>query len=93
MPKDLLTVDEAILALGVSRSTLWRQLQRGDIPSIRRGGRRLVRLTTRRKTVPKKTARDIPRFTESHPIFRLIGAGRSGGQLPGARDKYAILDQ
>jgi excisionase family DNA binding protein len=50
MSGDLLTIDEAILALGVSRSTLWRQLKRGDIPSVSRGGRRLVRLTTRRKT-------------------------------------------
>jgi hypothetical protein len=35
---------------------------------------------------------DVQPFTESHPLFRLIGAGRSGGQAPGARDKHAILD-
>lgn len=93
MPGNLLTIDEAILALGVSRSTLWRQLRRGEIPSVSRGGRRLVRLPLRRKTVRGKTSGDIPGFTESHPIFRLIGAGRGGGQLPGARDKHAILHQ
>jgi excisionase family DNA binding protein len=92
MPRNLLTIDEAIRALGVSRSTLWRRLQRGDLPSVRRGGRRLVRLTTYRKAVRGKAAGDIPPFTESHPIFRLIGAGRSGGQSPGARDKHAIPD-
>ena len=91
MPRNLLTIDEAIRALGVSRSTLWRRLQRGDFPSVRRGGRRLVRLTTPQKAVRGK-AGDIPPFTETHPIFRLMGAGRSGGQSPGARDKHAILD-
>jgi len=25
-------------------------------------------------------------------MFRLAGAGRSGGRPPGARDKHAILD-
>jgi len=35
---------------------------------------------------------DIRPFTENHPIFRLMGAGRSGGRSPGARDKHAILD-
>ena len=90
MSENLLTIDEAIRALGVSRSTLWRRLRRGELPSIRRGGRRLVRLT--RKATRLKVVDDIPPFTESHPIFRLMGAGRSGGQSPGARDKHAILD-
>jgi excisionase family DNA binding protein len=92
MPGKLLTIDEAIQALGVSRSTLWRRLGRGELPSVRRGGRRLVRLTAPRTTARTKTSSDIQPFTENHPIFRLIGAGRSGGQLPGARDKHAILD-
>jgi len=92
MSTDLLTIDEAIQALGVSRSTLWRRLQRGELPSVRRGGRRLVRLTALRKVAGGKTKGDLPSFTESHPIFRLVGAGRSGGQAPGARDKHAILD-
>lgn len=92
MRTNLLTIDEATRALGVSRSTLWRRLQRGELPSVRRGGRRLVRLTATRKAVREKATGDIPPFTEGHPIFRLVGAGRSGGQLPGARDKHAILD-
>ena len=92
MSKALFTVDEAIRALGVSRSTLWRRLQRGELPSIRRGGRRLVRLGTTRKAGRGKATDDLPPLTESHPIFRLVGAGRSGGQSPGARDKHAILD-
>ena len=35
----------------------------------------------------------IPPLTEDHPIFRLVGAGRGGGNAPGARDKHAILDK
>ena len=92
MAENLLTIDEAIRALGVSRSTLWRRLQSGELPSVRRGGRRLVRLTMTRKATRGKVTGDIPPFTENHAIFRLIGAGRSDGQSPGARDKHAILD-
>ena len=92
MAENLLTINEAVRALGVSRSTLWRRLRSGALPSVRRGGRRLVRLTMTRKTTHGKVIRDIPPFTENHPIFRLMGAGRGGGQLPGARDKHAILD-
>jgi hypothetical protein len=78
-------------ALGISRSTLWRRLQRGEIASVRRAGRRLVQLSGA-KPARGKTAVDVPAFTENNPIFWLIGAGRSGGKLPGARDKHAILD-
>ena len=92
MAENLLTVDEAIRALGVSRSTLWRRLQSGALPSVRRGGRRLVRLTMTRKATRGKITGDMPPFTENHPIFRLVGAGRSGGRRPGAREKHAILD-
>ena len=92
MPTKLLTIDEAIRVLGVSRSTLWRRLQHGDFPSVRRRGRRLVRLTAARKATGGRDGAEIQPFTESHPIFRLMGAGRSGGRPPGARDKHAILD-
>jgi excisionase family DNA binding protein len=92
MAENLVTVNDAIRALGISRSTLWRRIQSGALPSVRRGGRRLVRLTMIRKSTRGKIKGDIPPFTENHPIFRLIGAGRSGGRTPGARDKHAILD-
>ena len=92
MPTSLVTIDEAIRTLGVSRSTLWRRLQHGDIPSVRRGGRRLVRLTAAGKAARGRAPAEIQPFTENHPIFRLMGAGRSGGRTPGARDKHAILD-
>jgi excisionase family DNA binding protein len=91
MASELVTVDQAQNLLGVSRSTVWRLIQRGNLPSVRRGGRRLVPATAlARRTQARRTA-SIPPFSESHPIFRLAGAGRSGGRTPGARDKHAIL--
>lgn len=89
---NLVGIDEATQALGISRSTLWRRIRSGDIPSVRRGGRRLVQLPLSRKAVRANSTGDIPAFTKDHPIFRLVGAGRGGGQ-PGARDKHAILDE
>jgi excisionase family DNA binding protein len=92
MAEKLITVEEAGLALGVSRSTVWRLIQRGELPSVRRGGRRLVPADAARQR-PRRGATAIPALTEDHPIFRLIGAGRGGGNTPGARDKHGILDR
>lgn len=89
--KSLVTVDEAGRSLGVSRSTVWRMIRRGELPSIRKGGRRLIAsdaLQTR--SVVRESAR-IPPFTLDNPIFRLIGAFRSGGGGPGSGDKHALL--
>jgi excisionase family DNA binding protein len=93
MAEEMVTVDEAGRALGVSRSTVWRLIRRGELPSIRRGGRRLVPATALRTETRRKQVRQIPPFRHDHAMFRLIGAGRGGGQRPGARDKYAILDR
>jgi excisionase family DNA binding protein len=93
MAAQLVTVEEAGEALGVSRSTVWRLIQRGDLPSIRRAGRRLVPATALRTRTRRKGTTTIPPFSEDHPMFRLIGAGRGGGTPPGARDKHAILDR
>ena len=88
---ELLTVSQARQALGVSASTIWRMIRRGALPSVRRGGRRLVPRRALRPRV-SRPGLEIPPLTLSHPIFRLVGAGRSGGQLPGARQKHDILD-
>lgn len=93
MAVEMITVDEAGRALGVSRSTVWRLIQRGDLPSVRRGGRRLVPSTALRTRARRHQAAKIPPFSHDHPMFRLVGAGRGGGTTPGARDKHAILDR
>jgi len=93
MPQALVTVEEAGRALGVSRSTVWRLIQRGELPTVRKGGRRLVQATALRRRATRGSAAAIPPFSHDHPIFRLAGAGRGGGTRPGARDKHAIVDE
>ncbi len=94
MAQELISVEEAGRALGVSRSTVWRLIQRGDLPSVRRGGRRLVPEDAARRRPRRGSSRTaVPPLTNDHPIFRLVGAGRGGGNAPGARDKHAILDR
>ena len=90
---DMITVEEAGRTLGVSRSTVWRLIQRGDLPSVRRGGRRLVPARAIQARTRRRRTEGMPSFSHDHPIFRLVGAGRSGGRPPGARDKHAILDR
>ena len=89
----MVTVEEAGSTLGVSRSTVWRLIQRGDLPSVRRGGRRLVPASAIRTRARRRQTGGIPPFSHDHPLFRLVGAGRGGGGAPGARDKHAILDR
>jgi len=89
----LVSVSDASRALGVSESTVWRLIRRGALASVRRGGRRWIPHTAVARGAVPRTADTMPAFDESHPIFRLVGAGRGGGQTPGARDKHAILDE
>ena len=89
----LLSVSEAGKALGVSVSTVWRMIRRGDLASVRLGGRRLIPEDALEARVKTRQGEEVAPFSEDHPIFRLVGAGRSGGQGPGARDKHAILDR
>lgn len=87
------SVSSAGHVLGVSRSTIWRMIRRGDLASISQGGRRLV-LAEGLRTGAMRTGRGrVPPLSKDHAIFRLVGAGRSGGKLPGAREKHAILDR
>jgi excisionase family DNA binding protein len=93
MAHRLITVEEVGRALGVSRSTVWRRIQQGDLPSVRRNGRRLVPASAIQRRTRRRRTKGIPPFSHDHPIFRLVGAGRGGGRTPGARDKHAILDR
>lgn len=89
----MITVEEAGHSLGVSRSTVWRLIQRGDLPSVRRHGRRLVPARAIQARVRRRRSAAVAPFDLNHPMFRLVGAGRGGGKTPGARDKHAILDR
>jgi excisionase family DNA binding protein len=88
-----MSVAEAGRALGVSPSTVWRMIRRGDLQSVRYRGRRLVLARAVAGGPPRRRAAGVPPLTRDHPIFRLVGAGHGGGQGPGARDKHAILDR
>ena len=92
-PEQFVDVREAGRVLGVSESTVWRMIRRGVLPSVQKGGRRLVRRKALEKSVQKVVRDRLPPLTETSAIFRLVGAGRSGGVVPGARDKHAILDR
>src|ERR1044072_2067681 len=89
----LVSVSDASTALGVSESTVWRLIRRGALASVRREGRRLIPRAARPRSASPRAVEEAPSFDEHHPIFRLVGAGRGGGQGPGARDKHAILDE
>jgi excisionase family DNA binding protein len=93
MSAGMFTVEEAGRALGVSRSTVWRLIQRGDLASVRRAGRRLVPAAAVHTRSRRQRTAGIPPFSHNHPMFRLVGAGRGGGRTPGARNKHAILDR
>ena len=88
-----ISVEEAGTALGVSPSTVWRMIRRGDLPSVRSRGRRLVLAQGLTVRARRGAPREIPPLTRDHPIFRMVGAGRGGGRGPGARDKHALLDR
>ena len=90
-PSRLVDVQETGRRLGVSVSTVWRMIRRGTLPSIRSGGRRLVPSTALEGRSGLGLAAEIQPFTRDNPIFRLIGAGRSGGHAAGARDKHKVL--
>ena len=88
-----ISVEEAGQALGVSPATIWRMIRRGDLPSVRHRGRRLVLAGGLTSRARRSARQEIPPLTRDHPIFRLVGAGRGGARSPGARDKHALLDR
>ena len=86
-----MTVEQACDAIGVSRSTLWRMIRRGELPSFRQSGRRLVPLHALSVRRVRLRAKKLKPFTLEHPLWRLVGAFRSGGAGPGSGDKHEIL--
>lgn len=91
MPQKLLSVEEAGRALGVSRSTVWRMIKRGQLPSVRHHGRRQIPSSATRREREISRLEDLPPFTRDNPFFKLMGAFHSDGSGPGSSDKYAAL--
>src|SRR5689334_6277326 len=82
----LLTPAEFARASGASLSTVWRRLRANQLPSIKRKGRRFIPISALQREVEAKSP-----VTADHPIWKLVGAGKSGGQGPGSSDKYRVL--
>src|SRR5215467_10902453 len=61
------TVEQACDAIGVSRSTLWRMIRRGELPSFRHSGRRLVPLYALSARQIRLRAKKLKLFTLEHP--------------------------
>lgn len=89
--RDVMDVPAAAAELEVSESTVWRLLRRGELESVVRGRRRLVlRRAVERRSRTRGSSSMRP-LTPDHPLWRLVGAARSGGVGPGSEDKYAAL--
>lgn len=77
---------EAAAAMGVSLSTVWRQIRSGKLASYKVGKKRLI---------PGDAVRPIEEphsvWTLDHPFWKLVGSGKSGGAGPGSSDKYFYL--
>ena len=89
--RELVSVTEAARQLGVSLSTVWRRIRRGELLSVRVRGRRLIRQADLYVPSTGNELDRVPPFTRDNPIFSMIGIGNSGGRGPGSEDKYAIL--
>jgi hypothetical protein len=81
----LLTPAAFAKASGISLSTVWRRLRSNELPSIKRAGKRLIPAGA---VVRPAVARPVD---ESHPMWKFIGAAKSGGAGPGSADKYYHL--
>ena len=92
MPPNLLTIDRRSRHSGLAFDALAAAPARRD-PSVRRGGRRLVRLTATRNGRWGKVKGEIPPFTESHPTFRPDRCGPQRGPTTGRARKHAILER
>jgi excisionase family DNA binding protein len=91
--KAMISVSAAAEELGVSLSTVWRMIRRGELPTVRVGRRRfLARSALSEKRIRQPAQKPAP-FGPDHPFWGFIGAYRSGGAKPGARDKHALLDE
>jgi excisionase family DNA binding protein len=71
----LLTQREAARKLGITKTTLWRLMHAGELPSIKVGGRRMV--------APSDLAAFIARRRELRMVGRVRGVGNGGSEEAG----------
>jgi excisionase family DNA binding protein len=82
-----MTPAEAAEASGVSLSTIWRQIRRGELASYKVGNKRLIPTDA----IPRRDEAKLRLMTPDHPMWAFLGAGNSGGRGPGSSDKYFYL--
>lgn len=88
---ETMAVTEAAAELRVSESTVWRLLRAGELASVVESGRRRVFRSAVERRVQRRLEGALKPLSPTHPLWRFIGAGRSGGSGPGSEDKYGAL--
>jgi len=88
---ETMAVTEAAAELRVSESTVWRLLRAGELSSVVESGRRRVLRSAVERRVHQRSAGSLQPLSSTHPLWRWVGAARSGGQGPGSEDKYGVL--
>ena len=89
--RETMAVTEAAAELRVSESTIWRLLRAGELASVVESGRRRVVRSAVERRVHRRPEGTLKPLTATHPLWRFVGAGRSGGRGPGSEDKYGVL--
>jgi len=79
MEKATLTVEEAATYLGISRSTCYEAIRRGDLKVVRLGGRILVPRSVVRRLLGEEEADPRPPGPDPVQIERAIVKGQIAG--------------
>lgn len=90
-PRETLAVTEAAAELRVSETTIWRLLRAGELASVMESGRRRILRSAIERRVRARSEGPLQPLSSTHPLWRWVGAARSGGDEPGSGDKYGVL--
>ncbi len=88
---ETLGVPEVASELRISESTVWRLLRAGELESVVHRGRRLVLRSAVERRARLRSTSGLRALTPEHPLWKLVGAAKSGGVGAGSNDKYGIL--
>lgn len=86
-PAETMAVTEAAAELRVSESTVWRLLRAGELTSVVESGRRRILRSAIERRVHQRSEGRLEPLSSTHPLWRWVGAARSGGRGPGSEDK------